>query len=139
MSSATITINFKNFIRRTVSRFCSEERGQGMVEMALVLMFMLPLTFGMIDAGRAIYTASVVRAAAQEGARAGIIDQSDIMEAIESKMIGLDLENASVAVDTGNEDIIEIDITYEFTFVTPMVEAFFGTLDLTGTASMIIQ
>ena len=126
-------------IRQAIARLTSEEQGQGMVEMALVLLFFFPLTFGMIDAGRCVYAHSVVQAAAQEGARAGIVDGADIHTAVESMLIGLDLDNAQIDINNTDVNIISVSISYDFVFVTPMVEAFVSSLSLTSTASMVIM
>ena len=131
------TIKNSAFITKLVARLTSEEQGHGLLEMALVLMFLLPLTFGMIDASRCIYTNSVVQAAAQEGARAGIIDAGTIRTAVESKLIGLDMANANINIDTTQENIVAVSISYDFVFVTPMVDAFINSLNLTGSASMV--
>lgn len=124
-------------LRRLADRLGSEEQGHGLLEMALVLLFLLPLTFGMIDTGRCLYTQSVVRAAAQEGARAGIIDTQAIHETIERKLIGLDMAQAAVEVDTSQADIVSVSITYDFVFVTPMLDSFLSTLSLHASASMV--
>lgn len=45
------------------------ERGQGVVEFALVIPIFLLVVFGLLDAGRAVHTNSVLSQAAREGAR----------------------------------------------------------------------
>jgi Flp pilus assembly protein TadG len=45
------------------------ERGQGLVEMALVLPIFLLVLFGIFDVGRAVYVNSTLSQAAREGAR----------------------------------------------------------------------
>lgn len=50
------------------SRFQSE-RGNAMVEFAIVLPLLLIVVFGIIDFGRALYTANNLTAAVREGAR----------------------------------------------------------------------
>jgi len=67
-------------------------RGQTMIEFAFSIPVMLLLIFGLIDFSRAAYTAAVVRWAAQEGARAGIIDLATVAtvtQAIEDRLVGL--------------------------------------------------
>ena len=49
------------------------ERGQSLVEMALVLPLLLALTVGLIDAGRAVYAYNAIARAAREGARYGAV------------------------------------------------------------------
>lgn len=126
----------KNVTNRIISRIESEEKGSGLVETALVLAFMLSMTFGIIDVSRAVYTNSVVTAAAQEGVRAGIINEDEIRTAIESKMFGLNMAKANVEVTTQGE-IIEVAIVYNFEFVTPLADVLLDSVEFDGKASMI--
>lgn len=130
ISTLTTTAN------RISTRIESEENGQGLVEMSIVLCFLLCLTFGMIDLSRCIYTQSVVNAAAQEGVRAGIIDGNDILTTVEEKMIGLDMASAEVQVSVDG-DIVEVEIAYDFEFVTPLADSLVSSLLLNGKASMV--
>lgn len=139
MINAVSTHNLAAQLRQIAATLKSEERGQNMVEMAVVLVMLLGLTFGMIDFSRALYTASVVRAAAQEGARAGIIDRSEIMDAVQSKMVGLDMASADVNIDTTQANIVAVSIAYEFNFVSPMIDGLVESIELTGNASMVTQ
>lgn len=59
-------------MRPAVSR---RERGQAMVEFALVLPIFLLVLLGVFDFGRAIYAYNAVANAAREGARTAIINQ----------------------------------------------------------------
>lgn len=124
-----------------------DERGTSLIEFAIVLTILLALTFGMIDFGRYVYTISVVRAAAQEGARAGISEAVDAVAAAaiaKDKMIGLEQDHVVVDVQKGNE-IVNATVTYEFEFITPLggfasllgspKEGAFSTVVITGTAS----
>ena len=52
------------------------ERGQALVEFALVLPVFLLLLFGLIDGGRYVYMNSVLSQAAREGARVGAAEAS---------------------------------------------------------------
>lgn len=51
-------------------------RGQALVEFALVIPIFLLMVFGIIDAGRLIYTYNTVSNAARDGARVAIVNQS---------------------------------------------------------------
>lgn len=48
-----------------------EERGQALIEFALILPIFALIIFGLFDAGRAVYVNSVLSQAAREGARLG--------------------------------------------------------------------
>lgn len=139
MAYGSNLLNNSRLIRILKLRLVRAERGQSLAEMAIALLIMLPLTFGIIDFSRGVYTASVISAAAQEGARAGIIDESSIMGAIQSKMMGLNMDLADVDIDTSQPEIVAVNISYDFSFVTPIVDSLADTLELTGSASMIKQ
>jgi Flp pilus assembly protein TadG len=59
---------------RTLSH--RRRRGQALVEFALVLPILLLMIFGIVDAGRLIYTYNTVSNAARDGARVAIVNQS---------------------------------------------------------------
>lgn len=51
----------------------TDNKGQVMVETAIVLMFLLVLVFGIIEFGRALYTKNMLNNAARAGARAAVV------------------------------------------------------------------
>ncbi len=117
------------------------ETGSTLVEFALVLTLLLTLTFGMIDFGRYLYAVSVVRSAAQEGARAGIIAQAtdaDMLAATEAKIVALDLTRITVTPLRPSDDMVEVQVTYQFEWVTPFLAAAAGgdPVEISGSASM---
>lgn len=127
-----------------------DERGTTLIEFTVVLTILLALTFGMIDFARYVYAISVVRAAAQEGARAGLVltvDEATAATAAKEKMVALDLDRAVVQVQKGAE-IVDATVTYQFEFITPLgsvaslleptMDDAFSTVTITGTASMAI-
>jgi len=117
----------------------SESSGQGTLEFAAAAIILLALTFGMIDFGRAVYANSTLQAASQEAARAVIVN-ADATDAAHARMVGLDADSAVIVV-TNNADMVEVTVSYEFNFVTPLVGSLFGgidgTLELTSAASMV--
>ena len=117
------------------------ESGQSALEFAVTLSILLMLTFGLIDIGRMVYTASVVQAAAQEGARAGLIDLSDIAPAIQQKLVGLDESRMQIDISQPDNNSVEVDVTYKFEFIVPLVSQAVNAqgVDLRGSASMIIR
>ena len=58
------------------SQLPARGRGQALVEFALVLPILLLLIFGIIDAGRLIYTYNTVSNSARNAARVAIVNQS---------------------------------------------------------------
>lgn len=118
-----------------------QERGQTLVEFALSLTITLMMIFGLIDFSRAVYTASVVQWAAQEGARAGTVDLSQVETAARSRLVGLDLDNLVIdPPPTIVDNIITVELSYTFWFITPIISPFARNgIPMRGEASMLIR
>lgn len=124
-----------------------DERGTTLIEFSVVLIILLTLTFGMIDFGRYVYAVSVVRSAAQEGARTGIksdnsgaINLASVPTAVKDKMIALDISRADVTVTQPDAETVEVEVTYQFEFITPFLSAAVSNspVAINGSASMAI-
>lgn len=114
--------------------------GQAAIEFALTLMTTLLLIFGLMDFGRAVYAAAVVQWAAQEGARAGIIDVADVDAAVLERMVSLDTEEVTIITTEPSANTIAVNVSYRFFFVTPLISTLFGEgLELQSSASMVTQ
>ena len=117
-------------------------QGQSTLEFALALLVLIPLLLGAFDLGRAVYIHSVVAAAAQEGARYGIVhrgDASGIQGAARSQAAGLDTNNVNVAITYPNASSVEVTVSYLFSAVTPLIENVIGNggqITLSNTARM---
>ena len=53
----------------------SKERGQGLVEFALVLPIIVLMVFGILDLGRAVFTYNALAQSARQASRTAIVDQ----------------------------------------------------------------
>jgi Flp pilus assembly protein TadG len=117
------------------------QQGQSALEFALSLFVLLVLTFGLIDLGRAVFTLGVVRAAAQEGARAGIVlgaTQANIIQATRNRMVGIDSTVAEITVTYPRSDMVAVTVRYPFRLITPLIGGLIGqNLSLQATAAMI--
>lgn len=114
--------------------------GQAAVEFALTLMITLLLIFGLIDFGRAVYAAAVVQWAAQEGARAGIINLADVDAAVVDRMVSLDTDEVTIVTSEPAPNTVAVDVTYRFFFMTPLISSIVGEgLELQSSASMVTQ
>jgi Flp pilus assembly protein TadG len=122
----------------------AQEGGQTLIEFALTLMVMLTLVFGLIEFSRAIYAASVVQWAAQQGARVGVAEYAEtptpealeglVETAVRSRMTGLNVDAAVINVDLPAPEIVQVDVSYTFEFVV----ALFGEgFTLQASASMV--
>ena len=115
----------------------SKQKGQDLVEFALVLPVLLLVIVGMLDLGRAFFSAIAVANVAREGARFGVnLDwdllcetdcsvgegQAQAAAFNEAANTGLDLTNLTVVADCGvcssdDHDPLELTVTYNFDMI----------------------
>ena len=131
-------------------------RGQSLVEFALLLPIMLLIFMMVLDLGRAFYYYSVIQNAAREGARYGIVHyhyvstsaalETSIIVKAKELVVGIDPADLMVAptvpdypIETG--DILEIEVEYSFSAVTPLVNLFLGNtpIVLSSTSTMYFE
>lgn len=108
------------------------ERGQSLVELAIVLPVLLALVVGIFEFGRAWNVYQVITNAAREGARLAVIptsSESVVRTAIEDALqrAALDPAAGSISVSgmgsgTGTPTTLQIDYPYEFAFLGPVVD-----------------
>lgn len=135
------------------------QKGQSMVEFALVLPLVLFLALGIADFGRAFFTLATLSNAAREGARGGIVRQcSDTTGAntssIQYKVVqaatgvtvnpssGVTISYPDGSAALGNRLRVAASISY--TPLTPIIGNFTvmvlgGTITLTQSAEMLIE
>lgn len=118
------------------------ERGDGLVEFALILPVLMLVLMGILDLGRAVYAYNVVANSAREGARYGIASPSDTVGMINvarSSAVGLDPNRITVTIDNPTSDTLRVAVSYDFHLVTPLVAQVLGgrsALLLTSQATM---
>lgn len=110
---------------RALRSWRQTEKGQALVEFALVLPFMLLLLFALVDFGRGFYTWLVVTNAAREGARVAAVqsDAATVTSKINSS--AANLESSQLTITLGNVQgprgsATTVDLSYNFQFVTPI-------------------
>jgi len=102
----------------------NRERGQGMVEFALLLPVLMLILMGFFDFGRVIYADSVVANCAREGARFGITfpeDPADIVTVVQNAAIGLDVAKLTINISYPDSDTIQVQVNYDFDLITPLM------------------
>ncbi len=133
--------------------FDSRQRGQTLVEFALLLPVLILLVLAIFEFGRAFYAYSTVANAAREAARFGTVDPTNtqgIRDAAKNKSVALGLQDGDILVScpddngsctdngSGNNLIthrIQVTINYTFTAVVPLIPSF----PLHGYATMRIE
>lgn len=122
----------RSVIARVIRRLRKTEAGQALVEFTLILPIFLLLLFAIVDFGRGFYTWVLVTNAAREGARVGAVqsDSATINTRIYDSFCdnypsscGLDPTKLSITktnVQGSRGTPVEIDLSYNFQFVTPI-------------------
>lgn len=118
------------------------ERGQSLVEFALIIPIFLLVMMGLFDLGRAVFYQSTLANATREAARLAIVDQN--VTAIQAKA----LESTSGIMPMSAADVVvtfpsgpcfgcpaRVTITHGFTAATPFV----GDLDLRSQTQLNIE
>ena len=132
-------------------RFLRKEHGNVLLETALMLAIILMLLFGVVDMGRALYTANNLVSAAREGARFGATDNScgtivadtrAVVKARFSPFGGAALTDAQITVTpsspcTGGS--VRVSIAYPFTWITPVPKLLKWTNASTFTSTLHAQ
>ncbi len=137
-----------NWIGRCLDQFFKQRKrpalntevGSTLIEFAFVLMILLMLTFGMIDLGRAVYTANILEIAAQTGARAGLIDLAAVKPAVQNRLIGLNPAKAQITAKLVGNERVEVEVTYPFELITPLLSQLVknGGIQLSASTSMLV-
>ena len=143
-----------------------DERGQSLVEVAIALPVLILLLLGTLEFGMAIFSYSMLRDAAQEGAFYGSFNPANVEE-IENRVRNIspradDAAVFSSPVELRDKDLvkvnvlalggscqgakdgvansIQVNVTYRYPFLMPFIGRLVGskTIPLTGSATNVI-
>ncbi len=130
------------------------DRGQALVEAALVLPLLIVLMVGLFDLGRAVYADSTLSNAARVGSRVAIVNQnvSQIQDAAATKAAALDLLPADVSVSFRSNPtdptstcspmrigcVAFVTVTYQYHPAVP-IEGLVGPIVLKSTSSQRVE
>jgi len=123
------------------------QKGQALVEFAIVLPILLMLVMGIIQFGMMLNSYLAIENASREGARAGIVGSTDAE--IESLIIAsspsLDPADLTVTLtpseaNRSSGDTLTVTVTYNYKFTIPIISNLFNNGKiLTGQTSMRIE
>jgi Flp pilus assembly protein TadG len=123
----------------------ADERGQGIVELAALVPFLVALLLVAGDLARSYYFAVVVADAAEQGARqATKTPQNDArirQVATQSAPLGL-LSNSNVTISGVRQagEAVTVNVTYNFSPITPFASAITGNpILISRTATMRVR
>jgi len=132
-----------------IRRFVKTERGQTLVELALVLPVLVLILFGILEFGRIFHSYIVITNAAREGARLGALGKSDeeiiarIREAsplylADSRLRITKLEPNESARNPGVP--LTVEVVYDVELVTPLISSILpNPITLKSTAVMRVE
>ena len=133
------------------------QRGQGLVEFAIIAVFLFPVAIGFFDLGRAVYTNNSLASAARQGARYASVHcayqigpaytTTDITNWIQKQGWTLDPNKLQVSVTPGAGTQcaqpgtpVTVTLRYLYVPVTPGVSKLAGSgVSLTGSATINSQ
>ena len=121
------------------------EKGQSLVEFALVLPVLILLLFGIIDFSRILHASLTMDHAGREAARAASIGKTDteVNATAVNNASSISLPADKVVISpTGTKDSgsnVTITITYPVNFLTPVVGDLIRPLTFTNTTVMRVE
>jgi Flp pilus assembly protein TadG len=120
------------------------EKGQSLVEFALVVPLLALLLFGIIDFGRIFHVYLTLDHAGREAARAASIGKDDttVKSTAVNDATSIGLTSGRVDVSPGTRTSgtdVTITITYPIDFLTPIIGDIVGSITLTDTTVMRVE
>jgi Flp pilus assembly protein TadG len=124
-----------------------DQRGQSLVETALVLPILLVILMGIFDFGRAIFAFNAVSNSAREAARVAIVNQNATAVEDEGKRAAIGLDPDAIDVTFAIPDCgtvlvgctASVTVDHEWTALTPIIGSLVGPIDLSSTTEMKIE
>lgn len=140
----------------------SQERGQALVEFALVLPVFLLLFFGIIDIGRLVYVNNAVAQAAREGSRWGavadrtqannyptnIVNQTaGLMAAVPSPTVSIacflpydaTFSNPVASGYCTAGDLLQVKVSSSVQMFTPVIGQLVGPITVASTSQVVVN
>lgn len=128
-------------------RVIRNQKGQALVEFAIVLPLLLLIIMGILQFGMMINSYLTVQNASREGARAGIVGTSylDIKNLILSDSPNLDPTCLTVDITPGESQkqsgsTLTVSVIYRYKLIVPIISSLFNNeVMLNGSTSMRIE
>ncbi|WP_270181368.1 TadE family protein [Alkalihalobacillus sp. CinArs1] len=121
------------------------EKGQSMVEFALVLPVLIVLLFGIVDFGRIFHAYLTIDHASREAARSASVGEDDatIRAVAVDNATSINLSGSQVSISPGGKKTsgseVRITISHNIDFLTPVIASLTGPIDLTSTTAMRVE
>lgn len=135
---------------KRVLRLFKNEKGQSLVEMAMVLPVLLLLFCGIIDFGWIMGNQIIAENGSREGARLGAVvaAKSDYSSQVCSRVLavtpgyshsGISISIALTSPSDPSQGDIKVTLTYTFKLLTPMAQMILGKQSYTATSTCIMK
>jgi Flp pilus assembly protein TadG len=128
-------------------RLLKNQKGQALVEFAVILPLLLLLIMGIIEFGLMLNSYLTVRNVSREGARAGIVGSTNAE--IENTIISTspNLEESKLTINITpaegsrkSGDTLTVQLTYKYELIVPIISSLLGNeIDLKAQTSMRIE
>ena len=130
------------------------ERGQSLVEFALILPIFILVLAGLFDLGRAVYAYNTISNASRESVRVAIVNQTgaDIKAEALKQAVSLGLSAADVTITYGDPSgtgtcsapyglgcRASVTVQYSYTAATPVISQIIGPFLMTATTEMRVE
>ncbi|RMD00360.1 pilus assembly protein [Clostridium autoethanogenum] len=125
----------------------NNEKGQALVEFAIILPILLLIVMGIVQFGMVINSYITIENASREGARAGIIGSTDqeIQYLIVTTSPNLDPKNLTVTITPSESsrrsgDSLIVKVTYKYNLTVPIISSLFNNvIVLNGQTTMRVE
>jgi Flp pilus assembly protein TadG len=132
----------------------SVERGQSLVEFALVLPVFILVVVGILDLGRAVYAYNTISNASREAARVAIVNQTpaDVQAEAIKQSVSLGISAAEVSVTYGDPSgtgtcsapygvgcLASVTVEYVYTAATPVIGQIIGPFTMSASTEMPVE
>lgn len=131
---------------RTINQYVRSNRGQTVVEFALILPVVLLLLGGMLEFGRVFHDYLVVTAAAREGARTAAVgsDNATVISTVKEAASTIDRGSLTVGVTPSTRvrgESVTVKVTNKVPLIIPLISVFFpeNPYPVSGTAVMRVE
>lgn len=127
-------------VKKLAKYFLKSEKGQSIVEFALILPVFIVILFSIIEFSRLWETMNVITSAAREGVRVAAVTAPSITQATnaaQNVLSAADIENATITVsgpNAANEVIVTVSINY--TPITGSIVPGVGEISLSRSTTM---
>lgn len=124
--------------------FARGQRGQALVEFALIVPILTILLFGVMEVGRFMNAYLIISNGAREGARLGAVQGSsaDITTKVQQVTSTLDPARRTITVTNARGwtgEYVTVQVVYRYNFLVPMVSLLFPSNPYNLTARAIMR